>query len=232
MNDFTKFVIMPFTQCFWGIPIDGPTWFIFALLITKLIADIAFKSHFSKYFIFLACLFSIIGAYIIWQDDKLNISFAIDSLFNFFPFFFIGYYLKRLNLIKEEKQSKSLIKAGIFLAISALLLSVNSNNYPFQRISFYILGLSGSLFLINICKTFKNCPNFIQTTSIGNIVILGLHWMFIGTTNFILEKIFSIDDGIHYTEIEAIILVILITIANCIIIKFCQKHFKALLGYR
>lgn len=231
LYDFTQ-IIMPLAQCLWGIPIDGPTWFIIALLITKLIADIAFKSRFSSYIIILSCLFSIIGAYIIWQDDKLNISFAIDSLFNFFPFFFIGYYLKIYTIIKEENWSRSLVKAVIYFTISTLLISINSDSYIYHRISFYILGLSGSLFLINICKTFKNCPDFIQTTSIGNIVILGLHWMFIGTTNFILEKIFSIDGGIHYTVIQATILVILITMAHYIIIKFCQKHFRALLGYR
>lgn len=233
LNDFTKYVAMPFAQCLWGIPIDGPTWFIFALLITKLIADISFKSRFSAYIIILLCSLSIIGSWILYKDNQLVISlFTIHSLSNFFPFFFVGYYLKTHKIIKGENWSKSLIKAGIYFTISALLISVNTNSYPFHRISFYILGLSGSFFLINICKTFKNCPDFIQTASIGNIIILGLHWMFIGTTNFVLEKIFSIEGGIHYTEIEAVILVILITIANCIIIKFCQKHFRALLGYR
>lgn len=232
LNDFVKFAIMPFAQCLWGIPIDGPTWFIFALLVTKLIADIVLKSRFSTYLIVLLCSISIIGAYYIWMDDKLNISFAIDSLFSFFPFFFIGYYLKKFNFIKEEKWIKCLIKASIYLAISVLLIFANSNNYLFHRVAFYILGLSGSLFLINICKTFKNCPNFILTVSIGNIIILGLHWMFIGTSNFILEKLFSLKEGIQYTVIEATILVLMITFANYVIIKYCQKHFKMLLGYR
>ena len=234
LNDFTKFVIMPFAQCLWGVPIAGPTWFVFSLLITKLIADIVFKSRFSIYIIALLCLFSIVGAYIIWQDNVLNFTFAIDSLFNFFPFFFVGYYLKAYNIIKGEERYKNLLIAVVFFVISALFISANNNNdsYLFHRFSFYILGLSGSLFSIYVCKTFTYCPDFIQTISIGNIVILGLHWMFIGTTNFILENIFSIEGGIRYTVIEVTILVILITMANYIIIKFCQKHFKALIGYR
>lgn len=232
LNDFKAIVIMPFARCLLGIPIDGPTWFIFALLITKLIADIVYRSRFSTYIVCFLCSFSIVGSYMIWQDEIVNISFTIDSLFNFFPFFFIGYYLKKNNLIKKEKRSKSLAKAGIFFTISAVLVIINSNNYLFYRVSFYILGLSGSFFLINICKIFKNCPNFIQTISIGTIIILGMHWMFIGTTNFVLEKIFFIEGGIHYTIIQATIFVILITIANYFIIKFCQKYFKSLLGYR
>lgn len=232
LNDFSKFVIMPFAQCCWGIPIDGPTWFIFALLITKLIADIVLKSRFSNYLVVLLWTISVIGAYIIWMDDELNISFAIDSLFNFFPFFFIGYYFKKFNYINEETRSKCMIKASIFFTISALLIFINTESYLFHRFSFYILGLSGSLFLINICKIFKSCPDFIQTVSIGNIIILGLHWMFIGTSNFILEKLFSLGRSIQYTVFEAIIFVLAITLANYIIIKYCQKHFKMLLGYR
>lgn len=232
VTDWMESVITPFIQCIYGIPINGVMWFVFALLITKIIADIAFKCCFSNYIIMILCSFSIFCAYIIWQDDKTNITFAIDSLFNFFPFFFIGYYLKTYNFIKKEKRMKSFIKACLFFGISALLISINNKNYLFDRISFYILGVSGSLFLINLCKTFTSCPNFIQTVSIGNIIILGLHWMFIGIANSILIKTLHIECSIHYTIPGATILVIAITITNYFIIKLCQKHFKPLLGYR
>lgn len=232
LTDWVQSIIIPFVQCIYGIPIDGVTWFIFALLITKLITDIIQKTYLSTYMVVLLCSFSIILAWIVCQDDKINITFAIDSLFNFFPFFFIGYYLKMYKLVKEESQGKCLIKACVFLVISIIFIYFKNENYFFQRISFYALGLSGSFFVINISKMLKYCPKIIQTVSIGNIIILGLHWMFIGTTNFVLERIFSIEKGIHYTIIEATILTLFITMGNCIIIKFCQKHFKPLLGYR
>ena len=232
LTDWVHSVIIPFTQCLYGVPIDGVTWFIVALIITKIIADIVLKSRFATYIIILLCSISAVLAWIVWKDSKIDITFAIDSLFNFFPFFFIGYYLKAHKLIKEEKAVKCLIKACVFLAISTLFISIKIDNYLFYRIAFYVLGVSGSLFLINICKIFKCCPSIVQTVSVGNIIILGLHWMFIGTTNFVLEKVFSIEGGIHYTIMEAIIFTIAITMVNCIIIIFCQKHFKALLGYR
>lgn len=232
LTDWKDSFIIPFIQCIYGIPIDGITWFIFALIITKIITDIVLKSHFATYIIILLCSISFIIAWIIWRDSKINITFAIDSLFNFFPFFFIGFYLKKYKLIKEENPNKCLIKACMWFAVSTLLISIKTDNYIFYRIAFYVLGLSGSFFLINICKLFKHCPVFVQTVSIGNIVILGLHWMFIGTTNFILENAFSIEGGIHYTIIEATTLTLFITIANYIIIRFCQKHFQPLLGYR
>lgn len=232
LNDFSQFVIMPFVRCFWGIPIDGPTWFIFALLITKIIADVVFRSRFSVYLVIFLCSLSIIGAYFIWMDDKLNITFAIDSLFNFFPFFFVGYYLKAYDILKNEKRSKCLVKIGVYFSISTLLLLADIDNYIFQRIFFYVLGLFGSLFIINICKVLTKCPDFIQTISIGSIIILGLHWMFIGTTNFLIEYFFNLEEGILYSVLEAVLLVLAITSINYIIIKFCQRHFKVLLGYR
>lgn len=232
VNDLYESLLMPLVQCLCGIPIDGPTWFLFALLITKLIADIVFRCRFSQYLAALLCLISVVGAWIIWEDDKLNISFAIDSLFDFFPFFFIGYYSKVQGIIKIEDRNKCIIKAGFCFAISVLLIICDNGNYAFHRIAFYILGLSGSFFIINICKAITNHSDFIQVISVGSIIILGLHWMFIGTTNFIFESFFSFEGGIRYTVFEAMVLVLGITLANYVIIRFCQKHFKALLGYR
>ena len=188
LTDWVHAFIIPFAQCIYGIPIDGVTWFIFALIITKIIADIVLKSRYSAYIIILLCSISFVLAWIISKDDVVNISFAMDSLFNFFPFFFVGYYLKAFKLIKEEKFGKCLMKAYAFFAISTLFISISfkNDNYLLYRIAFYVLGLSGSFFLINICKMFSHCPGFIQTVSIGNIIILGFHWMFIGTTIFIL----------------------------------------------
>lgn len=103
MTDYVDSVIKPFCQCLWGIPIDGVTWFIFALLLTKLIADMALKSRFSTHIIIILCACSMTYAWFIWQDGKLNISFTIYSLFNFFPFFFVGYYLKKYKKIKDER---------------------------------------------------------------------------------------------------------------------------------
>lgn len=232
VSNYMESVISPFAQCLWGVPIDGITWFIFALLITKIIADVSLRCTMSTIIVILLCLGSMIGAWFIWQDDKLNITFAIDSLFNFFPFFFIGFLFKKRNIIREDSSITCVAKSLIYFVVSYIIICHCPNNYLSQRIAFYILGLTGSLFIIYLCKLPLYIPNIIKIISIGSIIILGLHWMFIGTTNYFLEKYLHIQDGIKYSIPESIFLVLIITILNSGIIKLCQKHFKALLGYR
>lgn len=232
LTNYMDSVVTPFIQCLWSIPIDGVTWFIYALLITKLIADLSLKNSRSTLIIIFLCICSMVGAWFIWQDDKLNITFTIDSLFNFFPFFFIGYYLKKYNIIKEDTTIRCIINTAICFIISYITINYSPDSYLSQRISFYLLGISGSFFIINVCKLTRRLPSIIQTISIGNIIILGLHWMFIGTTNQILKEILNLQGEIKYNIFESIILVLFITFINIGIIKICQKHFKPLLGYR
>lgn len=232
LTNYMDSVITPFIHCLLGISINGPVWFIFALLLTKIIADLSLKNSRSTLIIIFLCICSMVGAWFIWQDDKLNITFAIDSLSNFFPFFFIGYYLKKYDIIKENATIKCIINATICFIISYTTINYSPDSYLSQRISFYLLGISGSFFIINICKLPLNIPHIIKTISVGTIIILGLHWMFIGTTNYILESLLEIQNGIKYNIFESILLSLFIIVINAGIIKLCQKYFKALLGYR
>jgi fucose 4-O-acetylase-like acetyltransferase len=235
LNGFYNAVIKPFVQCVWGIPIDGITWFIYALIIMKLLIDLVNKAKIKNTIVTLYCLISICLAYFIWKDDKVNINFTIDSFFNFFPFFILGYTLRKNKYLAKANESNIITNftiAIISIALSLMILILSSGMpYIIQRINFYLLGIIGSLVIVALSICINKGNRLIYTISYGTIIILGIHWMFIGLTNFVLERIMHIKD-IIYNIPESIIIVFCITFINYFIIQFCKKYFPIILGGR
>jgi len=229
--------LKPFVECIWGIPIDGITWFIFALLLMKIIADLCLRIKYKNLAAGFVCIIAIIFSCSFHLDDKVNVSFTIDSLFDLLPFFFLGYYVKQYKENKQIEASfyvrlKNIIYSLSFMLISLIIIINVPDNYWIQRIAFYVLGIVGTYFIIYFCKAISLSNKIVLTISRGTIILLGFHWMFIGTTNFVLEKLLYLDEGILYTTFQAVLLVLAITAANYFIILFCEKYFRVLLGGR
>lgn len=231
--------VKPFLNCFIGIPIDGITWFLVALLIIKIIADLIYRCRYANYIALLVCIISMYVSYVFNADHRINVTYAIDSMFDFLPFFFLGYVIKQYkkkNNINDLFHSKETIKyalSGVILIIVSLIIIVyQPDEYNIQRVTFYILGIMGLYFSIFLCRCIPSNNKIILTISKGTIILLGLHWMFIGTTNFFLEKFLHINGTIMYSTFEATVLVIAITLANYFIILFCERHFRIILGGR
>ena len=236
LSNINESVFEPFLKCLIGIPIDGITWFIVALLIMKIMIDLILRSKYKNYLILLSCIISIILSYMFHKDDKININFAIDSMFDFYLFFILGYIMKqnKINYFSNISDNiwRNILYSLLLLLTSIIIIKVEPNSFLVNRIFFYVLGATGTFCIISLFKSFKFCPHIITTISKGTIILLGLHWMFIGTTNFFLEKSLHLCSAILYTTFEATLLVLAITIANYYIIIFCQKRFKIILGGR
>ena len=234
LADIFHSIVVPFFKCFIGTPLDGPTWFIYALFIMKIFADITIKRKHKNAYILFLCGLSIYFSCLFNSDSITNISFTIDSLFDFLPFFFMGYYLKRSQCFIDTTRcniSKNLFFSFSFLLTSLIILTYSQNSYVYERLIFYIVGIFGSFFIIFLCKCFTN-KSVIEMISSGTIVILGMHWMFIGALNVIFEKVLLVSHGILYTTIQAVLIVCFITFINYYIIAFCKRHFVIILGGR
>ena len=59
---------------------------------------------------------------------------------------------------------------------------------------------------------------------------MGLHKMYIGTTNFVLSKVLHVDGEIIYPLLIAIILAIVFVALEYPIIIFLKNHFPFMLG--
>lgn len=228
--------IKPVIDILIGIPINGVTWFIVALLIIKLYAYFILRLRYKWLWTSLSCLLIIGVRYIMYMNDNtIKISFAIDSMIHFFAFFFIGYYLKesgKMELIAQDKQKNNYL---LFLSffITLILVSLPRNSFFSQEPIHYVSGFSGSIFIITFCLIIKKFIHpVIYTISNGTIIIFGLHWMFIGTINFFVKKALGITGEIQYSTPTAIGIALFIVFLNYFIILFCKKHFNALLGYR
>lgn len=235
LNLYTT-IIEPIINTFIGIPINGVTWFIVAILIIKLYANFILSLQKKWFWTILSCFIIGVIRYMMYMgNDSLKISFAIDSMLHFFAFFFIGYYFKIAQKMEILVNNKSKLYFLLVFSATVTLIGIPRIGSSFftSELLHYILGFFGSMTTLCICimlNKFKS--SIIRTISSGTIVIFGLHWMFIGTINFIIKKYLGITGEIFYSTPIAIGVAAFIVFINYFIILFCKKHFQALLGYR
>lgn len=231
-----RLYIEPFLNCLIEVPINGVTWFIVALLLIKLYAYFILRLKRKWFWTILSCLIVGIAYHVMYMDNNsLKISFAIDSMMHFWPFFFLGYYFKKTRKIEFLASGNLWLYTTLIVSFIITFMGViqRDTSSISQEALHYILGFSGSMIVISFCIILDKLPNsFIRTISSGTIIIFGLHWMFIGTINFITKKHLGLIGEIQYTTPIAISIAVFIVFLNYFIIIFCKKHFQALSGYR
>ena len=213
----------------------GPFWFLYALLICKLIfylIKMLKKYNTLLYYIFVAISFS--PVYFI-SRHQLNLPFFTDSALCGLPFFTLGNeFFPMYNRIGELKQHYQLLIAVLLLGLSAFLSYQNG----FVSIADCIIGNSIFLYYINamtaiisvtvLCLLIKKYGTFVRITSYGSIATLGFHGYFLVFFNFYFPKIlgfeslsYSIFLGLIYSIITYIGCYFLIIIID----KYCPKPF-------
>ena len=227
-------IIHPIIQSLLSDAINGPTWFIYCLFLIKIYSYLIQRKQ-SLYWLTAStsCLISILICY--WLN-KQSI-FGTYATHNFFAvqiFFFTGQALKRTNIGNIANSLYLSIMWFLLSAISfSILISIRyTSNYTTwsEMISFYMLGFTGSSMILGIGFMLNQIKSDINyNISIGTMVMLGIHWMFIGVFNFIIEKYTHID-YITYSSSIAFIISLFIMAINYPLIMFCKKHFPLLLG--
>lgn len=232
---YTAFML-PLLKCLVGIPINGVTWFLAALLIIKLYANFILSKPYRVKLTIISCVIVIIVRYLMYMNnDDVKISFAIDSMLIFLPFFFLGYFTKSCATFNCILKMKWILYMStiISLLILSTLLIIDCESPIGTFLLFYLKGISGSLFIICLCMILNNIQsNIIYTISNGTILIFGIHWMFIGSFNFFLKQISEIHTEIHYPTPIALLIAGGIVWINYYLILLCKKYFPIILGYR
>lgn len=229
-------LIEPVLRCLIGIPINAVTWFLIALLIIKLYANIILSKKYSLELTLISCIIAIATRYFMYMhNDAVKISYAIDSMIIFLPFFFLGYFTKKYSILPRilNRKWKLYLVVTITLLASCTLLMTECKNYTYILLLFYLKGISGSLGILCLCMILNNIKlNIVYTISNGTILIFGIHWMFIGSFNFFLKRILEIHGEIHYSTPIALLIAGGIVWINYYLILICKKHFPIILGYR
>lgn len=220
---------LPFTDY-----LNGVTWFISSLLVMKIILSICNKYKIGKYVIFffviLTGLFYIVNEFYLFVSTLTPVSFT-----KCFPFFFLGYYCRQKKLISENVQKIDIAFFIGGLLIGAITYTFVRQKYsiPLYGISYWIMCISSIFGILSLCKLMDRIKSqIIENISIGTIVIMGLHWMFIGTTNYVCTKLFQVCGSITYPPYVVMLLTIIFVAFEYPIILLFKNRYPILLGKR
>ena len=214
--------------------LNGVTWFIAALFMMKIILSTCNNYKKGKYVIYLLVIITTL--FYIANEFNLYISGLIPVNFTrCFPFFILGHYCRQKHFISEKVQKKDLIicTAGLLIGVLSFTVVRHRYNMPIYGISFWIMCLSSIIGFFSLCKLLNRLKSkIIENISIGTIVIMGLHWMFIGTTNYVISKLFHIIGDIAYPPIVVILLAVIFVALEYPIILLFKNRFPFMLGKR
>lgn len=199
----------------------GACWFIYTLFVIKVILQI---TPISKYLhIIISFIFSI--ACICLAKHEIYLQNAVVNVSLSYPFFIIGLTLKKhkesLNNGFGRKNEFAMFL--FFILVTSICTYLNGNvwvylnDYGKSFILYIIGGFCGTAIIYMLCKWLDNVRlSAVTTISNGSIVILGLHFMFIGYT--------KISPSLDF--ISALVLLLLFVP----VIKLCERYCPIILG--
>lgn len=212
--------------------VNGVTWFLVALLIMRMTVHLCNKSQHSTLFMILITL-SFIIMFIINSHDGLIDALTIDGLLKSMPLYMLGFVTRKYDIFNNNSTKHNLTCAIVFIGISVVCGKIYHDTYSFaiEMISFYAVLVTATYGFMFLCKLLDCKKSSIMVNlSLGTLMIMGLHWMFIGTTNFVLEQILHLQTGIEYPWHMAILFALAIDFSIYPLIIFAQKNMPILLG--
>lgn len=212
--------------------VNGAMWFIAVLIIMRFTIHLCFQISKSILFMIIIGILSV-GLFVFIIINNIPLPMTIDGLFKCMPLYLLGYLTKQYHWLEKVSLPKDSFGALILISISvgATFVYRDSNCFTYQMIAFYIVLITATYGTLLLCKVLNGITSsVIENISIGTLMIMGLHWMIIGTTNFVLEHILSMSTGITYYWAVAIIFAICIDAAIYPLILIAKKRFPVLLG--
>lgn len=215
-----------------SVMLNGVTWFIVVLLEYKLILSLCNKL---KNGVFIIATFMIVTAvlYIVNEFYLFTKGLTPIGFMRCFPFFFMGYFCRQKGFISITPCKKDWYYSIFFISFSIIVyfITIDANSMIGYAVRFWLICTTAIIGLFSLFKLLDNVRfTFIVNISMGTIVIMGLHYMLIGTTNFILEKIFCMQEKITYPWHIACLLVIAFEVILYPIILVSQRRFPFMLG--
>ncbi len=208
-------------------PLNEVTWFVAVLLIMKLVLSITYLYKNGDLFLILLSLICAL-LYIYNQQNMVFTNLPITGLIRCMPFFIIGHFCKRKNIIPLEPNKYDYFVCAIGITGSFFSYEYLLHYTPTITIYalFYLCAFVTVIGTISLCRIFdKTRSTIIENISLGTIVIMGLHWMLIGSTNYVLQKLLGLSHGITYPLFITIVLTIFFdSIIYPIIILFKNKY--------
>ena len=228
----------------WAEPLNGPLWYLPAILIMHLIIDECRKTRHLHLIMIGLCIISYF-LYAANKEYEFLPNLTPMGLFRRLPYYYIGYVLgpwRRgnqgdsphvLRKLRTQGTVPLILTTPLFLAVSLYFFEwhLHENRILIHAALFYPVNLGLLFALLCFCKLLDNqhC-SFITNLSIGTLVIIGLHIIPIGIVNFILDHFFCIRNGVGFYWYEALMITIFIIALLYPIILLAKKHAPMLIG--
>ena len=216
----------------WAEPLNGPLWYLPAILIMHLIIDGCRKTKHLHLIMIGLCIVS----YFLYAANK-EFEFLPNltpmGLFRRLPYYYLGYVMGQQKLFRDIKpQREILLLIGSF-AMSLIFFEwhLHENRILIHAVLFYPVNIGLLFALLCFCKLLDHWHwSFITNLSIGTLAIIGLHIIPIGIANFMVEHQRGLAENAGYYWYEALLITIFIIAFLYPIILFAKKHAPVLIG--
>ena len=226
----------------WAEPLNGPLWYLPAILIMHLIIDFCRNTHHLNLIMISLCIVS----YFLYATNK-QYEFLPNltpmGVFRRLPYYYLGYVMGPWR--KENLGERSMIlyrierpAAQILLLIGCIVVSLlffewhlHEDSILIHTALFYPVNIGLLFALLSFCKVIEHWHwSYITNLSIGTLVIIGLHIIPIGIFNFMVDHFIGTREGFGYYWYEALPVTIVIIGILYPIILWSKKHATLLIG--
>lgn len=216
----------------WAEPLNGPLWYLPAILIMHLIIDGCRKTRYQHLIMIGLCIVS----YFIYAANK-EYEFLPNltpmGLFRRLPYYYLGYVMGQQKLFQDVKPVRETVLLIICLSISLICFEchLNEDRILLHAALFYPVNIGLLFALLCLCKLLDHqyC-SFVTNLSIGTLVIIGLHIIPIGIVNFIVEHPNEQTSYSGYYWYEALLITIFIMALLYPIILYAKKNAPMMIG--
>lgn len=208
----------------------GVLWFIYTLVILKILLQIIPEKGEKKWLLITNIMFLFLA--FLYHGLNIDIANSIVNILLAMPFFSIGYILRPYKQVLNDCN----IYAVPFVAVLGLVLIILCGYYN-DIVSLYkctygdsmalclLGGIAGTTFLWSLSRMLERfLPRLVRIIGGGTIVILGLHGIMMSIFKMTVCNLISFD-GIWIYAKSSLILIAIIPI-----IIFCKKHIPILYG--
>lgn len=218
-------------------PLDGPLWYLPAILIMHVTIDLCRKTRYQHTIMILLCFICVI----MYGADKWYY-FAPNltpmGIMKNLPFYYMGYFLGLKQHFCTIRPKQNFILCIGLLLLSFLLfhwhLTAFYAGQHILHIAIYYPSCSAFLFGVMYgCKFLDRYHSrHVTILSIGTLVIIGIHIVPITIINYIMEHFCGLSSTICYHWCDALMITIIISAILYPIILLGIKYMPILLGRR
>ena len=237
----------------WAEPLNGPLWYLPAILIMHLIIDGCRKTRHQHLIMIGLCIISYF-LYAANKEYEFLPNLTPMGLFRRLPYYYLGYVMGQwkkqggnhgdsphvLRKLRTQGTVPMILRPAPLILCTLILLAtsllffewhLHEDRILIHAALFYPVNIGLLFALLCFCKLLDNWRfSFITNLSIGTLVIIGLHIIPIGIVNFMVEHFIGVREGFGYYWYEALPIAICIIILLYPIILFAKKYAPVLIG--